>query len=420
MSPLIEWRVNEDNREQTIVKTPSTSLRRWRLSLIALMIVLGASLGAIYSSVKEPAPRPSPTPTIAPSPTPIPTAEPPSVFETIDREAQALADGDFKTFLLLQDQSDPLWYQSQSRNFQAWGRPSGYQIPKAGVLPDGTAWAEVDQYRNGQYFRETRFYRNVNGEWLRTQPDPSFWSGQYQSTQTQHFEVIYPIEDRDLISTTIDRFESTYDQVCLDLRCPNSLTATLVKLFVQPTTNQLESTQPNQQAAIWLSSPRILGFYDIDVETARRLNDPVLHVATDNLIPTLIQLLAGGSERWPRNGPSSFYLQAVEAWELNRLSSKPDMMPLLPPAQLSNDIPLIKLESLWTMQSVPSNPEQVANSVIFFIEQKYGVDSVGNFLKAIDPADSWAQTIKISLGMDAIQFEQQWKAWLKEVYAQGS
>jgi hypothetical protein len=437
VSPDVEWQIGDGVDEETVVKTPARA-RHWRNDLIALTGLLGAGLGLIYSSVQEPPAPPTPAPISRPSPPPTPGADRNyenvlSLGKTIGVEAQALAEGDLKIFLALQDPLDAFWFRDQQNNFQAWGRlPADdphfsrlyfYVETISQAPPRDRAAVDIRQYRHGQYFRETRFYRLQNDQWLRTRPDLSFWSGPIAFTRTPHFDVTYPIEDEALMSIVTDRFEAAYRQLCAELNCPDKFPSALaeptIHLLFDPNINRVTSDAASPMT-ITLPSPRVLGLYETDVERARQLDDPVLRAASESLIQPLIVLLSGGVDRWDHTGQGWFLLQAVGTWESNRISAQPDMLPLLPPAQLSNNIPLIKLESLWTLQNVPSNPEQVANSVIFFIEQKYGVEGVSKFLKAIGPADSWAEVITNSLDMNEIQFEQQWKDWLKQVYAQGS
>src|SRR5512141_2560157 len=95
--PDLHWHVGEDQDQETIAhaSSPRRSRRNWLA--ILLVVIIGASLGVLYRSIPEPAARPTPTPTVPPTPTRQPV--PAKLLETIDREAQALADGDFKAYL---------------------------------------------------------------------------------------------------------------------------------------------------------------------------------------------------------------------------------------------------------------------------------------------------------------------------------
>lgn len=254
------------------------------------MVILGIGLGIVYSSVPEPPVQPLPTSTPAPisSPSALDSLE-----SVIDREAQALAGGDPETFLSLQDQSDGRWFQAQSRAFHAWGRPFAdygsmtclsrplYTIFESGSLSSDRAWADVSQFRNGQYFRETRFYRQVNGQWLRTQPDLSFWLGKQQSFQTKHFEASDPTEDNTFIQMVAQRFEAAYDQVCADLDCTGD--AAPIQLAISPSVEHSQWSAVDQHGTIVLPSPRISGMYDtVDDETARLLSLNRSHWGVEN------------------------------------------------------------------------------------------------------------------------------------------
>lgn len=97
MSPDIEWRVGDEEDNETIAKTPPPySSSRWWKVLFVFMVVAVIGLGIVYSDRLESTPHSTPTPL---PPTATPQAIPAKLGETIDREVRALADGDFKTFL---------------------------------------------------------------------------------------------------------------------------------------------------------------------------------------------------------------------------------------------------------------------------------------------------------------------------------
>ncbi len=418
MGPNIEWHVGDEASKETITKTPPPrSSSRGRKVLIGLVVITAIGLGIVYSAIPEPAPHPAPT--LLP-PTAIPQAIPAKLYETIDREAQAFADGDRETFLSLQDQSDGRWFQAQSRAFQAWERPptnvgSLYTILGSGTPSSNQAWADVRQFRNGQYFRETRFYRQVNSQWLQTPPNRSFWRGLQQSFQTQHFEVSYPTEDNAFIQIVAQRLEAAYDQVCADLDCRSDLAP--IQLVISPTVEYSQGAAPDQHNTIILPSPRISGLYvSVDDKTARQLDDPVTREAYNILVPIVVQITSAGFPWMTSESPhgGAFFVSGIVYWEGNRVSSQPDASLLLPPPELITNTQLVQLESLWDARLTPSNPEQGASSVILFIEQKFGIPSVGKFLRAIGPARSFKQAIETSLGIDEAVFEQQWKDWLRQ------
>ena len=56
MSPDIDWRVDDDSGEHTVVKTAPNNRSRRRKIALGVVILLGLSLGAIYSSLPESSP----------------------------------------------------------------------------------------------------------------------------------------------------------------------------------------------------------------------------------------------------------------------------------------------------------------------------------------------------------------------------
>src|SRR5512139_3973758 len=101
MSPDFHWHVGEEAEQETVVKTTLTPRSRRSWIAILIIVILGAGLGVVYRSIPEPASRPAPTPSPTPRPTPTRPAVPDGLYDTIDREAQALASGAVETVMAL-------------------------------------------------------------------------------------------------------------------------------------------------------------------------------------------------------------------------------------------------------------------------------------------------------------------------------
>ncbi|HTP10576.1 MAG TPA: hypothetical protein VMP08_20120 [Anaerolineae bacterium] len=61
MRPDIDWKINDESGEHTIVKTTSNRRSHQRRIVLVIVILLGTSLGVIYSSIPEPALMPAHT-----------------------------------------------------------------------------------------------------------------------------------------------------------------------------------------------------------------------------------------------------------------------------------------------------------------------------------------------------------------------
>lgn len=420
--PDIEWQVQDEAGEQTLIKTAKRS-NRWRLGLIALMIVLGGSLGVIYGRVQEPAPRPTPTPTLRP--TLVPTLAPLPLIQTIDQESLALARGDRSAFMAVQDLSNGKWYQTQQKNFEGWGIPAGgskpYLVMDSGTLPNGSAYAEVYQYRTDRYFRETRFYRVVGGVWLRAEPALTFWSSP-RELDSAYFHVTFSEEDGELSRDVLFRFEAAYEKLCRDLNCPPrqfpralNLTLSLSPLSAQP------RWQTERGAVtIVLPSPRLMGVYDY----RRSADDPISRAAYNSLITPITQLASGNYDRWQRDLSGRWYLEAIAAWELYRLQTiEGEIQPDLAQAfysDLLSDVILIPLETTWTWH-VDQDPglgagndrgQIEAEAVITYIDQTYGADRVVQFLNTLGNAPSIDAALQSSLQVKFTDFNRAWLKWL--------
>jgi hypothetical protein len=409
--PDLHWHIGDDTEQETITQTisPHRSRRSWIAVLI--VVILGASLGMAYRSLPEPAPRPTPTPSPAPQPTPTPSGMPTKLYAAIDREAQALADGDVMSYSVLQMPRDGQLADQLRDDLKAWGRPIDdrplYTIIDYQLSTTTTAWADIRQFRHGRWFRATRFYQfnSTEGRWLRADADPSFWSGQVATLDTPHFHAIYFVEDSNFIQPVIDQLEKTLDSACADMGCNTvSLTYTL-KLNSGVTSGWPISDDGRE---IRFPSPRVMGLYE-DIS-------PIGKEGT-NLVWSVAWLAAqhtahGRIPKWEEQRSDSAVLWAVTVWAARRAMASPDT---LFEWLVMDHQALLPLEDLWGNLTSENGVQKISQSaaVINFVEQEYGAESMPKLVKALGTAQSFADVIENGLGVPFIEFDQKWQAWVK-------
>ncbi len=411
MSPDLHWHVGEDAEQEIIVQAaaPRRSRRSWIAVLI--VIVLGTSLGVAYRSLPEPAPRP----TLAPSPTPQPTPTHPPIptklFQTIDREAQALADGNVQAYLDLHVYSSDV--ERLQNNFQAWGWPTNgqplYSIVDFNLRTPTSAWADVRQIRNGRSFRETRFYIWDNDRWLRTDPDPFFWTGATETHDTPHLHMIYAAEDRELARALADQIEELVTSLCVDLKC----TAATLPFTYTVNMNNYQQVGDNLSAdgqTLSLLSPRVMGIYE-DRQPYRQ-NDDLNGLISQSIVQRVAYGRAVNAATIPDGAVITL---AIGSWAGDRVNPKSSRVEQQLNWAKSNIQLTQTLESLWKLGIDSDWPPAHAEAftVVYFIEHEYGASFVVQLLHALGSAKSMPDVIEKSLGIPFSEFDQKWQKWTK-------
>ncbi len=422
MGPKFEWHVGDeiDQRTETEAPLPRRRSRRQKTG-VAFAVFLGVCLGVIYVASSELAKRPISTP-------PQRTLTP--LEATIDREAQALATFDLKTFVAIQDPDDPWWRQQRFQNGY-WEQPEFgplYTIINSGTLALNRAWADVVQYRNGQYFRETRFYRLRGNQWVRTRPFADFWSGEQQTMRTGHFDLIFYEQDAPLVKTIADQFERIYALTCIDLDCPANRDGSLPRMITMTLVFRPDTGRP---AMAWdsktfnLPSPRIQGLYFMDLYSSLPGDNLSLLGMAYSLVPQFIaRMVSGGDERWSKYTNGDLFVRTIGYREATLNLTGIDVEDSVIFSYLPDVADVVSLETLWdTTLPYTSTPPSVivaeAWTVIRFIEKRYGPDDAVAFLHAIGPSTSISQAIEMSLHIPYADFERQWRDWLKQLHGGG-
>jgi hypothetical protein len=404
MSPDIHWHIGDEAESETM--TTAVPARRSRRGWLAILIVvaLGVGLGIAYRAIPEPAPRPTPVP--SPTQPVIPAA----LYQTIDREAQALADGDFEAYRATWTQAALDLMEEPQQHFTAWSRPRDdrplYTLVDFDLLTATSAWADIRQFREGRYFRETRFYYQRGARWLHGSSNHSLWNGQEESLQTPHFAVTYAVEDRDVISPTLRQLEEDYQALCHDLGCVSSEHELTLTLKLKGT--EVSYTYPvNPAEEFHLPSPRVMGFFESG--RAYSWNDRYASYAYSALLQAIIGRVHGALNF---DRPGDGLLWAAGIWALNRIDPLPAEVLDIP--DLLQQRPLLSLETLWkTGGTNESRPALIQlYQVVRFIEQEYGAAAITHLLDAVGSAQSMSEAIENGLGVPFAEFDQKWQTWL--------
>jgi hypothetical protein len=347
------------------------------------------------------------------------------LYAAIDREAQALADGDFSGFLALQMSQDPQTYY-QYGEFPAWGHPSPtsdrplYEIIDYNLRTSTKAWVDTRQYRNGRWFRETRCYQWEKDRWLRSEGDPLFWSGQTETLDTPHFHAIYAVEDRDLARPIVRALEEVYPQVCRDLGCAEAAATLTYTLKLNATTTYGLQLSEDARELIF-SSPRLTGVYeDQPLDSS--------YLVWGITVAAVQRAYYHAASQWNGDAEGHVVFIAIMNWALRQMANEPNRIQDIP-APL-NPKELVPLPELWGKAYVYDQNNQVqpradrniiypeGSLVIRFIAQEYGAPAIPKLLKALSTARSFEDMIENGLGVPFAEFDQKWQAWAKANLAQ--
>jgi hypothetical protein len=430
VSPEIDWQVRDETGNEVVAQSASQKpTPRWPKISLVVIVLIGIGLGVIYSSI--------PATPLPPMPAPLPTATPSALDRlpaVIDRESQALADSDLSTLKDLRDPQAADWL-NQTEN-STWMRPpSGplYRLLGYGLLSDGTAWADVIQYRYGSYVRLTRFYTQTadDHDWLRTFPDLSFWSGDRVVTQTEHFQLTYYSQDAVFVPSVAQHYEQVYQRLCSVLECDSPaspLSATrAITLEIRPFDSWTDPQRPIAMlmplsSHIVMESPRVIGLEYPSL--AARTPDPNRWHIDSDLYYGLAYALTMRLAAWPAppqtERPGSLFLYASVNWAVDQ-QPPPTRLPSRFSARQADLDTLIQqgtvpLTEVWNSSggSIDEVAWSEAAVVIDFIAEQYGAARINQLLKAIGPAKSMQQVIENGLGTTYNDFEQQWQIWLKQ------
>lgn len=333
--------------------------------------------------------------------------------------------GDLDIATLLDPNARPEWttWMSQCRQgVRKWAatqaqRPE-YELLQVEEVGSDLVLASVAVVRSevpdDRRYREVRFYRNVNGTWLRTSPPQELWGAEEQ-LQTAHFTLIFTTSDQKSVGILADQLDAIYQ----DLLGRVGLTAELdgPGLTIQVVADSM-SPNAGRFAGRTLSviSP-CLGRLPDDMSDSRQMAESVLYPLTGQVLAKAV----GGAGDQQLTPGWFLVLRGVQSWLAQAVNPLPPTD--LPPPQAALKF-YVQASGLPTLADLRVNRDpdytwasgwasQAAHSLIAYAMSTYGPDKLDDLVAGLTQYEGWETLIPVVFGVSAEEFEAGWHTYLR-------
>lgn len=246
MSVEFRWQVeNEEEEWQAPASPPERRRFPWRVVGVLVLLGAGIAVGHFWYQVRQGEARLRR-----------------ELSTVANLEAQALREGDFETFLSLQDRDDTTWYARQKDRIPSRsgfvaapgpGQEANLVVVDASLLPaENRAWAEVAWTLEDGAHRRVQFYRQADGYWLRTGVRREYY-GEERTRETAHFAFKYRARDEPTVAWMAGQLEAWYEAVCTDFGCDDRR----INVLITTLGKTVRECRPPR--GFTLSSPRLRG-----------------------------------------------------------------------------------------------------------------------------------------------------------------
>lgn len=260
-------------------------------------------------------------------------------------------------------------------------------------------------------YRETRFYRYVEGRWLRTAPDAAFW-GAERTLETPHFHFRYYERDAEAVEALVAEAEALYTQLRADAGLPPDPTTRSMTIEVVP---RLDVTS-------W----RFVGDV-LTIPSPALLPVPVDHPDTDRLARSLARPLSARvlGEALSQTPVRAGWYPLVEgvarwaSWQAGPLPSPWEMHlgDVLRKLLASGHPPSLNILTSPAPYSVDRwIRAKAAETFIDFVVVTYGRERLPALLRGLSLHSSWDTLIPDVFGVSRAEFEARWQRFVLVIY----
>lgn len=330
--------------------------------------------------------------------------------------------------------------------------------------------------QNGGVYRESRFYRETAGGWLRTEPDARLW-GSSESIESEFFVFHFRQLDRTAVRDAAPLLDAVYLHIHTALEVPLRATsdpADKIQIHVASAKEAAVYRLYDRGKPLWVDSPWLLRLPD-SVADGQALVEMVAfslrRSAVNELLSPLSETdeptaaLLGGLRLWlawekttltqshkigvvgwlyeyaphspqallnafpeicelfdmwhivPPAGPAFFYCTVKPTFLRSTYSRSPASLAQLPISQPQYLSSVDGSGGLQGESGVYTQGQVIAFATIMeYAAHTYGPGSVAALLRAAREGKNWTTAAPESVGLSAAEFEMGWWAWLANEY----
>lgn len=345
---------------------------------------------------------------------------------TLDRYSQAYNENDPTLLAQTIDQSNAPFRRLVQGKFQAtqesvFGGGGGYDYRVTRIKPRQYGFIEAHIELWGSAHDWT--FREVDGRWLLSEPTEK-QIGARQKTETEHFTYYTYHWSDDINSKVIELMEQAYTEVRERLgKAPEKK----ADIYIKPIFGGPPLTDPQTLAFYWSAShPRgadrmvifapgsfAFGFYDASNGWEPKLQTALTHEyvhLVNNRSFTPIHRMSD----WMFEGLAEYVADNPRASEVSAAVRSDNIIPIIDPSDRVNKQDLQRLTILERDESLAYG---LSYSLVAFVVEKYGgLDGFWKLVQVYDQKQKLPESLQEAFGVSYEQFDQEWRAWLKENY----
>lgn len=339
---------------------------------------------------------------------------------TVAKDVQVWRDGDEKAYAaLLDERADPSWRRDLDRTWRRTLARDG-EIPQtqvAQITPQGDYTlvaldlAQSNSRWGSTVYRQYRFYRLVDGRWLRTFPTDSFW-GETQMLETPHIRFEFREWDTPVVNDTAVRLERIYTRLYKIVDIPTPLAADKLTLSVAPRASGSWSMEGRQI--------RVPSYISVSTEPGLSEADVFVQTVTSGLTYQVLRDVRA-PQGWTYSSLWNAIFPGLHSWLMASASQQPVLWDARAEALLQQQLAAHGPLRLVNLSYMPLPTEQAeewlwrmkaGEAMMDYIVLTYGEKKIPPFIKGLSTYSSWATLVPGLFDVPLAEFEADWNRYL--------